>query len=78
MIFTLVISDALWSVSLIVTNLGAIWAVDGDLEIICAQAMTMGVRIREQSPLNKIDMKFTYIIYMLNVYIIVIFILWIP
>jgi len=50
---TLVVSDTLGAVPLVVAQTGIVRAVDWDLQIVAAKSVAVGVRIREQATLEK-------------------------
>ena len=50
---TLVVSDTLGAVPLVVAQTGIVRAVDRDLQIVAAKSVAVGVRIREQATLEK-------------------------
>lgn len=50
---TLIVSHALWPITLVVAGLGFVRAVDGDLKVVGSQTVTMGIGVREQTSLQR-------------------------
>ena len=48
---TLIISDALWSISLRVPDLGIVRTVDRELEVVSTKSVSVSVRVGEKSAL---------------------------
>lgn len=49
---TLVVIHTLWSVPLVILGSSVKWTVDGNLQVVTAQAMSVCVRVRKQAALQ--------------------------